>query len=144
MKANTVAPASNSALVVKANPVGPFTGFWIFLDDIGRIEFQVIGTTLGLKSDVRTNNQFDDNNFHHVVITKSTVATASGMTIYVDGVSQTLTTVDDDLSGSMLNNFAVTIGAANSGGIPLTGQIDDVLIFGNELTASQISLLSGL
>jgi hypothetical protein len=47
--------------------------------------------------------------WHYVVVTYSGTSTTAGMTIYIDGVNQTLTTVKNNLATSILNSDAPAI-----------------------------------
>ena len=67
---------------------------------------------------------------------------ASGVAIYIDGVASSVTTIRDDLTGSILNNEALTIGNQNpSASFFFSGQMDDVRVYDFELSPSQIMLL---
>lgn len=55
---------------------------------------------------------------------------ASGMSIYINGVLETTTVTQNDLSSSLLPNTAsVTIGSRDAGGVPLNGDNATALVF---------------
>lgn len=77
-----------------------------------------------------------DDTLHHVGFSYNGNEDPSGIKIYIDGVAQTTVTEEDTLTGSILNNTAVTIGARNDGTGNYTGVIDDVRIYAREISAS--------
>jgi hypothetical protein len=83
----------------------------------------------------------DDDLWHHVVVTYSGSSTAAGVKVYFDSVSQSLTTVTNNLNATILNNTAVVIGALPGGTNYYTGGIDDVRIYNIELSAAQAGYL---
>jgi len=122
------------------NPSG--TGYQLFLksDDQLRVRIsnsnsnKIMMDTLGIS--VR------DDNWHHVVLTYDGSSSASGVTIYIDGTAATLTTVSDNLTGTILNNEPLVIGNPNTTpGFEFTGQMDIFGIYDFELTADQVSEL---
>ena len=64
------------------------------------------------------------------------------MKIYVDGVLSRQGT-SSTITGSLLNNDPVVVGALPSGVEKFSGQIDDLMIFDRELTSSEITSLAG-
>ena len=83
-----------------------------------------------------------DDTFHYVVCTYDGSSNRSGMKVYVDGILES-TGAAATISGTLLNNESVVIGAESDGGRPITGQIDDPRIFDFELTSGQVTSLFG-
>lgn len=81
--------------------------------------------------------------WHHVLMTYDGSSSASGVTVYVDGVAATLNTYLDNLTATMLNNNPVLIGTDfDSGGCcEFNGKIDDVRIYDRALSAAEIQEL---
>ena len=82
------------------------------------------------------------NTWHHVVCTVDGTGNRSGMKIYIDGVSQTLTT--SGLSSlTMINSTdPLRFGARSQVGTPnsyLQGKMDEIALFNSELSAAQIT-----
>jgi len=106
---------------------------------LARIEFRhksANGNQVQVEAD---NIAVRDGNWHHIVVTHGGLGTAASMTIYLDGVSQTLTTIEDTLTGSTLNNEPVVLGVSSTaGGATFTGQEDDVRFYKKELTAEEV------
>jgi hypothetical protein len=75
----------------------------------------------------------------HLAFTKnSSDASASSFNIYINGISQTLTTIYDTLGGRAITNTSNFIMGAYSAGLRLNGDIDEVSIYNSELTASEM------
>jgi len=89
---------------------------------------------------VHGSTSVNDNAWHHAVFTYAGTSLASGVSIYVDGSLETMTTDQDNLgTNSILNNVAVTIGSRDGGGVPFNGTIDEVRISNSARSAQWIS-----
>ena len=98
-------------------------------------------TTSGLSRRYGATN-VADNKWHFVGFTFTGNSLASGITIYVDGVSDgTQTGTNNMASGSMLNNFNFTIGARDPGAVFYPGLIDDVRVYNRALIAGEVKQL---
>lgn len=82
-----------------------------------------------------------DGKWYHAIVTYDGSSNASGVNIYVDGVSVSKTINQDTLVSSILNNHPLTIGDQAGGGSAFTGQLDDVRIYKKELTATEATQL---
>jgi hypothetical protein len=107
----------------------------------GILIYKMINTVSTNELNVSSDNTFDDNKWHHVVWTKSTLSDDAGLTLYVDGVVEPTTTSVDNLSATILHNNPVMIGGNFDGTNQMKGQMDDVRIYSRELTADEVSLL---
>jgi len=92
---------------------------------------------------VRTTSTLNTGTWYHVVATYDGSSSTSGMKLYVDGVSQSLSVVRNDLSETIQNNVKLAIGAEN-GDFPAAstsfdGEIDDVRVYDRELTAEEVA-----
>lgn len=82
------------------------------------------------------------NTWHHVVATYDGSSLASGCNIYIDGVSQSLSVVQDNLTGSIqdfTNN--TSIGARGDSNQAFNGYIDEVSVWNKELTGAEVTEL---
>jgi len=82
------------------------------------------------------------NTWHHVVCTADGTGNRSGMKIYIDGVSQTLTTSGSS-SLTMINSTdPLRFGARSSNTTPnsyLQGKMDEIALFNSELSSSNVT-----
>jgi len=89
----------------------------------------------------------NDGKWHHAAVTWKGDPTPDATTdveLYVDGVQQSLTVIDNTLTGTTLNAASFNIGARNDGTDGWwVGKVDQVLIYDVELTSGQVSDLYG-
>jgi hypothetical protein len=82
----------------------------------------------------------NDGNWHHLVVTYDGSGLASGVNLYVDGSSQSVASVWDNLSGSIITSCPLGIGARN-GNVSSNfwvGDLDEVVIYDIELTSGEV------
>lgn len=87
---------------------------------------------------VHTNDVFNNGYFHHVVGTYNGSSLASGLKVYVDGVSRSVVIDDDILSGTILDTANFRIGSKDDDSLFFFGDIDEVSIFNKTLNLSEI------
>lgn len=75
--------------------------------------------------------------WHHIVVTYNGNSNVSGVNIYVDGVSQSLTTASNTLSASIINTVAPQISGRNGANQLSAGAIDDVRLYNRVLTSDE-------
>lgn len=87
---------------------------------------------------------FSANTWYHVAFTTDGTGSAAGTKLYINGVSQTVITTFDSLSGTTVSANNMYLGAPNAGsfGNKFQGQIDEPFyINGTALTAGQIAAI---
>jgi len=85
-----------------------------------------------------TDNTINDGAWHMVVVTYDGSSTAAGTLLYVDGIAQTKTVNQDNLSATTLNNVAFRVGSREAGDIDFTGDIDNVIVYDDVRTPAEI------
>jgi sugar lactone lactonase YvrE len=104
--------ASNTTGEILTKQSGAMSSGWmLFQNPVGAspaIEFGLIGTGATNLALARTPS-ISMGTWHYVVATYSGTSTTAGMSIYVDGVPQTLTTIANNLSTTIVNNLAPAI-----------------------------------
>ena len=114
-------------------------GWGLRLESTGEIGM-LLYTASNNEATVQTIDTFDDGNWHHVVATMSGSGTAAGTTIYVDGVSKSLTIIEDTLTNSISNDGPLNIGAMTNGSSEFgPGNILDVTIYSKEISIAEVS-----
>jgi len=108
----------------------------------GAIRIRLINTATTNEIDVITSSTYKTDYWRHFTLTKSTASNASGVKLYVDGVSLTLTVTTNNLAATIENNIAVSVAGYNGGTSRFTGSMDDVQWWNVELTAAQVLKLS--
>jgi len=81
--------------------------------------------------------------FQHFTVTYSGNLLPSGVKCYLNGVSQTVTTGWDGLTGnsSTINSGPFNIGSRNNGTAPFTGTIDEVRVYNRALSVEEVKQL---
>ena len=77
----------------------------------------------------------------HLVVTYDGSEAASGVTIYVDGSSVSLTTVKDSLSATSINSAPFNISSRNDGSNSFDGVVDEVGVWSRELSSTDVTNL---
>jgi hypothetical protein len=81
---------------------------------------------------------FDDNNWHHVIVTYDGSSNVNGVKVYVDGELMNLTTHFNSLTGTISGTgFGVDIGSRPTQKF-FDGTIDEVKIYNRALTENQV------
>jgi len=117
-------------------------GYVIETKSDGKLRIRLINTATTNEIDVETPLTYKDGRWRHFVFTKGTGSNAVACKLYVNGVAVTLTVVTDNLTATILNNIAVSIGGYNGGTARFTGQIVDMQWWNLELTAADVLDLS--
>ena len=79
---------------------------------------------------------------HYGVILNRTTGTANGVTIYVDGVAQSMTqTYSSDFSSSNFDNSSLYFMSRGGSSLFGAGSLDDVRIYNRALSATEITQL---
>jgi hypothetical protein len=91
---------------------------------------------------IASKNPVSLNQWHHLVVTYDGSKRAQGVKLYVDGVAQEFdVTTNNELAGSLKTDKPFHIGRRHKS-VPFKGLVDDVQLFGNELSATDVSTLA--
>jgi hypothetical protein len=82
-----------------------------------------------------------DGAWHHIVWTYDGSSAAAGCSCFVDGQSVTVTTVTDTLSATIVNTGALVLGARNGASSFYKGRLDEIAIYGRELSLAEAQWL---
>lgn len=130
-----------STIFAKMFDGAPNTGYDLLISNTGDVEAHIIsnwGTGNAIKV-ATTSAPFSDNQYHHIALVYDGSMNASGVTIYIDGVAQSITVLANNLTGSIVNNNEARIGSrAGISAITMSGQIDDIRIWGVTRTQTEI------
>jgi hypothetical protein len=123
--------ASNSSGTLLSKFPGPPTPGWLLTQSAGASApgFQLIlfGGTTGGGASVES-PAVTIGAWHYVVVTYSGTSSAAGIQIYVDGVNQSLTTLNNTLTGSILNSSAAAINGRDGPTQMSTDTMDEVRV----------------
>lgn len=120
-----------------------FRGWEVGITSAGQLDFRISSTNLS--NDLRvsttaTDPTYRDGSWKHVVFTYDGSTNASGVTIWVDGVSQSLTITTDNLTNPIAYNWPFYI-ARRVGGSYSDIDMTDISIFNEELSSAQVDAL---
>lgn len=121
-------------------PVGAARGYVLFQLSTGELRFRLRNTVSTNALEVQTTAAFTDLQRHHIAATYDGTSTPAGVKIYVDGVSQTLTTIANTLSATIIDTgSSLVIGASQSGTTSFNeGPIQHVSLWNDDLTAAEV------
>jgi len=136
---NTTHSGNNARMLFGKNVVGGnYEGYACYVKS-NEIYFNIISDISPSNYlSVKTGTGHNDGNWHSMLITYDGSTNASGVTIYIDGSSVSLTTVVDTLTGSSTTTNPFFIGARGTLGIPsdfFTGNLNNLALYSSELTS---------
>ncbi len=119
---------------------GTYAGYAAYING-NKLRFAIINSWSGNALAVDTVDDFATGSWKHVVITYDGGQDVSDVKIYINGSSQTLTTIHNTLSSSSSTTAPFTIGARNGNALYLNGKTDEVAFFDSELSASDVTAI---
>lgn len=136
---------SGSRLIAKSETSGSFRGWAVLFGSgggpAGSLYFRVANTPTTNELQVRTTRtDLNDGQDHSFLITYDGSSDVSGVTIYIDGVSEALTTVRNTLSGTVVTAEPLTLGGVFA---HYAGRMHNIAIWDGELTASDATEIHG-
>lgn len=105
----------------------------------GKLTAELTSVTSGNRLLIETVSLFDDNVFHHAVITYNGNSDVNGLIIYVDSLAQATTTITNALIGSTTNATNAQISGRDGINETFIGIIDEVVIYDVTLTAADVN-----
>jgi len=131
-------------LIGKCKNSGQFDGYNLFIHSTGEIRFFLGRYTGNAASSpwiyVRTTTTWNDGNWHNAVLTYNGNQNTSGLTLYIDGNLEPLTTFRNNTPSISSTDSEFMIGARGKSGDVggfFEGKIDEVSFFDVELTAQE-------
>ena len=140
------APSQGSwqGLFGKMDPGNDYRGYWMVMYQ-GRVGLLLCSNWSGGSGNAAlpytTSSSFDDNTWHHAVCTTSGAGTSAGVTIYIDGVSQSKTNyyLSNINGNSMTNTEPFVLGTGwGLSSYYFDGNIDEVSVWNKELSAGEV------
>ena len=129
----------NDTVVSKMESSGNFKGYLLFIGSANVVKFVLRHqNTPTARLIVDSTSTITDTNWHHISVTYDGSSSVSGVKIYIDGVSDTVTTAGT-LNATTLNSSPFNIGARNSNSLFATATIDEVSLFNSELSQSNVT-----
>ncbi len=82
---------------------------------------------------------YNDKVWHHLVVTYDGSSTADGILAYVDGTNISLSTVNDNLSATIVNTSSLLLAARGEHNYKFSGKIDEFIIYNRVITQSEVT-----
>lgn len=129
--------ANYQTLFSKMVQTGITRGWWLYhYSNKLYLQFVVTG---GGRFTVRSSNNYNDQQWHHIIITYDGSGSATGVRIYLDGV-QCADVVEDVLSGDINNAASFQISGRDTIFQTYYGYIDNVLLYTKVLSQSEVNI----
>lgn len=129
------------AIISKQKETTNFSGYLVVTTTPGLIRFVIRDNSNNIIS-VETNSNYNDNIFHHVVVTYDGSSSHTGMKIYVDNVLDTIVNVSGALIDTIKNsNISFQVSGRNGPNdcIDSNTILDEVVVYARELTPAEVS-----
>jgi hypothetical protein len=131
--------SNSSTATIYSNLVDmmPFTGHEVQLNG-GRIGFSIANTDIVNHLMVMTTATFNDNNWHHFACIYKGSGTPAGMTIYVDGAVQTVSTTFNTLAGTTVSGNPVHMASRANMNYYYSGELDEFRVWKKALCSLEV------
>ena len=139
VKRNTT--GTTHTLLSKMNPTGNRRGMFFIINtsNVIAVMLRTDTSSTAQRLSIKSTTTITDTDWHHIVFTYDGSSTIGGCKIYIDGVSDTLNS-DGTLSATIENTAPFLIGALSTAPLlPADAFMDEVAVFGSELSASDVS-----
>jgi len=131
--------ATNQNIFAKVEAAGNFRGWTLRLSSLGEIRWFLTSVGAGSNEAVVLGpTGLADGTWHHVVATYDGSQTTAGMTVIVDGVSVSLSSVTDTLSTTTSNTTGASLGSRGNGtDVFFNGRLDDAAVYDKALSLAE-------
>ena len=133
---------AGGAVIARMNDGNGYRGWDLYVQS-GKIAAHLIHkwNTDALK--VSTKKAIGAGKWHHVFVTYDGSSKPEGMKIYIDGKQEPTITEANNLKNTTKSKTELRLGRRNPGSGLKGGIVDDVRIYGRDLSAAEVSQLSG-
>jgi len=116
-----------------------YKGYAIYLFGGGKFYFYLGNNVTSNCIRVITVNTFNDNVWHHVIVTYDGSSNSSGVTIYIDNTVQAVTVNANNLTDTALSSEPLRIGRYANSSDYYAGFLDEVVVYDRVLTSSEVA-----
>jgi len=130
------------AIVNKSQGSSTYKGFSLYMNagNIIMREYED-GTSSGIK--LESKESYNDDKRHIVIVTFDGSGIPDNAKMYIDGQEVSVTATGSGFSGTIKNSSKTIIGKLGYSSYNWFGELDEIIIFGKELTADDISYIYG-
>jgi hypothetical protein len=131
------------ALLSKMDDAAAYRGYDVLLEE-GKVAVHLVHHWPDNAIKVLAKKGMSQNAWHHVAVTYDGSGKAAGLKVYVDGKLEALDTTNDTLKGTLRTEKAFHLGKRQTS-LPFKGKLDEVQVYGEELTGDDVArLVAGL
>jgi hypothetical protein len=116
-----------------------YRGYGVYRLSGGTLRLHFINIDASSRLTVDTTRTINDGKWHHVVVTYDGSATPAGVYCYIDNSSDTLSTVQDNLAGTMITAAPFNLNGRGDGILLTAAQLDEVSVWNKDLTSGEVS-----
>ncbi len=128
---------SNHQLINNEN--SSYTGYRLDITTTSVIGFSLRNTPTTNQANITTTGTLLANKWYNIVATYNGSSNTSGMNIYINGAVQSVTSITNNLTSTIISNETTWIGLrrpATTG--PFSGRVSNVQIYNRALSASEV------
>lgn len=135
------APVAGAYRILARMQAGAPEGYAILVNSTGKIYLYLVNTwaTNCISVYADTVGAINDGAWHHVAVCYDGSSLASGVTIYYDNSSMSLTTQYDNLTATIIKATDFKLGGWSTGTQYLAGSLDEVSVWDKELSSGDVS-----
>lgn len=141
MQSNTLATQS---IIAKHRMTPNYDGWSLRIYDNGglKVLFQLMNNASTNAINVEsTDTVASATEFYHIMVTYDGSNSASGVNMWINGKSQSLTVYSDTLSTTTTNNVNLNVGYRDNSAQQFVGQLDELVVFNVEVASTTIDAL---
>lgn len=132
--------APNGAIFARMDNSKDYRGWDLWYEN-GKFGCHIINAWPGNAIKVVTNAAFNPNVWHHVFVTYDGSSKASGVKVFVNGVPQATTVLNNNLSQSIRTQVPFKIGTRDSADFIQRATLSDLRFYDRELNANEVASL---
>jgi hypothetical protein len=131
---------ADQIIIAKREGSGNYRGWETRKLSSGKIRINICGVVNTSNIVIDTSTTLGANQWHHLTFTYDGSSNASGVKVYFDGVSQTMdSAVLDNLTSTISTTNDLYLSGRNGTTLPVNGYLDEISIWNDELSASEVS-----
>jgi hypothetical protein len=135
--------AADGVILAKSLNAGTFAGWYAIYEHTGsNIRFLLQQTSAPIYAGIKGSTVIVVDTPYVVICRSTGSGDVTGMSIWINGVAETPTTISNNLSGTIQGAAAVTVGSRDNGGVPFNGDICECGVFPSSLSNANMLLMS--